>query len=45
MKEVEDVLLDPHYVSSKLIELEARSRRNNFWIDEIEEILNETWEE
>ena len=45
MKEVEDVLLDPHYVSSKLIELEDRSRRNNFWIDEIEEIPNETWED
>ena len=37
--------MDPNDVSSKLIELEDRSRRNNLRIDSIEEIPNETWED
>ena len=45
IKEVEDDLLDPHHVSSKLTELEDRSRRNNLRIDRIQERPNETWED
>ena len=45
IKGIEDDLLDPNDVSSKLIELEDRSRRNNLRIDGIEEIPNETWED
>ena len=37
--------MDPEEVSSKLIELEDRSRRNNLRIDGIKEKPNETWEE
>ena len=37
--------MDPEEVSSKLIELEDRSRRNNLRIDRIEEKPNETWKE
>ena len=44
IKGIEDDLLDPNDVSSKLIELEDRSRRNNLRIDGIEEIPTETWE-
>ena len=44
IKGIEDDLLDPNDVSSKLIELEDRSRRNNWRIDGIEETPNETWE-
>ena len=44
-KGIEDDLLDPNDVSSKLIELQDRSRRNNLRIDGIEEIPSETWED
>ena len=37
IKGIEDDLLDPNDVSSKLIELEDRSRWNNLGIDNIEE--------
>ena len=37
--------MDPEEVSSKLIELEDRSRRNNLRIDGIKEKPKETWEE
>ena len=45
VKIIEDDLLDAEQVSSKLIELEDRSRRNNLRIDGIEENPNETWDE
>ena len=45
INEVHEDLLDPKYVSSKLIELEDRSRRNNLRIDGINEKPNETWDE
>ena len=45
VKDIEEDLLDPEEVSSKLIELEDRSRRNNLRIDGIKEKPNETWEE
>lgn len=45
VKVIEEDLLDPEDVSSKLIELEDRSRRNHLRIDGIEEVPNETWEE
>ena len=45
INEVQQDLLDPKYVSSKLIELEDRSRRNNLRIDGIDEKPNETWDE
>ena len=45
INEVQQDLLDPKYVSSKLIELEDRSRRNNLRIDEIDEKPNKTWDE
>ena len=45
IKGIEDDLLDPHDVSSKLIELDDRSRRNSLCIDGIEETPNETWED
>ena len=45
INEVQQDLLDPKYVSSKLIELEDLSRRNNLLIDRIDEKPNETWDE
>ena len=45
VKDIEKDLLDPEEVSSKLIELEDTSRRNNLRIDGIEEKPNEIWEE
>ena len=45
INEVQQDLLDPKYVSSKLIELEDRSRRNNLRIDGIDEKQNKTWDE
>ena len=45
INEVQQDLLDPKYLSSKLIELEDRSRRNNLCIDGIDEKPNETWDE
>ena len=45
INEVQQDLLDPKYVSSKLIELEDRSRRNNLRIDGIDEKPNETRDE
>ena len=44
IKKTEDDLLDPNDISSKLIELEDRSRRNSLHIDGIEETLKVTWE-
>ena len=44
-KGIEDDLLDPNNVSSKLIELEDRSRWNNLCIDGIGETPNKTWED
>ena len=44
VKAIEDDLLNTDEVSAKLIELEDRSRRNNFRIDGIKEEPNETWE-
>ena len=44
VKSIEDDILNVDEVSVKLIELEDRSRRNNFRIDGIKEELNETWE-
>ena len=41
MKEITEDLLEPGKVSSKLIELEDRSRRNNLQIDGIAEDQNE----
>ena len=45
IKGIEDDLLDPNDVSSKLIELKDRSRRNNLRIDCIEKTPNENWED
>ena len=45
IKGIEDDLLDLNDVSSKLIELGDRSRRNSLRIDGIEETPNETWED
>ena len=44
MKEITD-LLDSDKVSSNLIELEDRSRRNNLWVESILEDHNESWHE
>ena len=44
IKKTEDDLLDPNDISSKLIELEDRSRRNSLHIDGIEETPKVTWE-
>ena len=45
VNEVQQDFLDPKHVSSKLIELQDRSRRNNLGIDGINENPNETWDE
>ena len=45
IKGTKDDLLDPNDISSKLIELEDRSRRNNLRMEGIEETPNETWED
>ena len=45
INEVQQDLVDPNYISSKLIKLEDRSRRNNLCIDGIGEKPNETWDE
>ena len=37
-------LLDPDFVTEKLIELEDRSRQDNLRIDGVEETPNETWD-
>ena len=37
--------MDPNDISSKLIELEDRSRQNNLRINVINETMNETWED
>lgn len=44
IKSVENDHLDQEEFPSKLIELEDRSRRNNFVIDSVQEKSNETWE-
>ena len=43
MKEITEDLVDSDKVSSKLIELEDRSWRNNLRIDGIAEDTNESW--
>ena len=45
LKDFQQDLLDPKYVSLKLIELEDWSRRNNLGIDGIDQKPNETWDE
>ena len=45
MKEITEDLLDSDKVSSKLIELEDRSRRNNLGRDSIAKDQNESWHE
>ena len=44
IQELGEDVLDPDYVTNKLIELEDRSRRNNIRIDGIEEEQYETWD-
>ena len=44
LQELGEDVLDPDYVTNKLIELEDRSRRNNIRIDGIEDDQNETWD-
>ena len=44
LQELREDVLDPDYVTNKLIELEDRSRRNNIRIDGIEDDQNETWD-
>ena len=44
-KQITEDLLDPDKVSSKLIKLEDRSRRNNLRLDGIAEDPNESWHE
>ena len=44
LQEIGEDVLDPDFVTNKLVELEDRSRRNNIRIDGIEEDENETWE-
>ena len=43
IKSIKKDLLDPDYVSVKLVELEDRSRRNYLRIDGLRETPNETW--
>ena len=43
VKGIEDDLWNSNDVSSKWIQLQDRSRRNNLRIDGVEEIPNETW--
>ena len=40
---MDEDLLDPNYITKKLIELENQSRWNNLRIDGVEETPNETW--
>ena len=44
LQELGEDVLDPDYVTNKLIKLEDRSRRNNIRIDGIEDDQNETWD-
>ena len=44
IQELGEDVLDPDYVTNKLIELEDRSQRNNIRIDGIEEKQYETWD-
>ena len=43
VQELREDVLDPDYVTNKLIELGDRSRRNNIHIDGIKEEQYETW--
>ena len=43
INEIQQDLLDPNYVSSKLAGSEDRSTRNNLYIDGIYEKPNKTW--
>ena len=44
IRELDEDLLDPDFVTEKLIELEDRSRQNNLRINGVEETPNETWD-
>ena len=44
LQELGEDVLDPDYVTKKLIELQDRSRRNTIRIDGIEEEQYETWD-
>ena len=44
LQELGEDVLDPDYVTNKLIELEDRSHRNNIRINGIEDDQNETWD-
>ena len=44
LQELGEDVLDPDYVTNKLIKLEDRSRRNKIRIDGIEDDQNETWD-
>ena len=43
IKSTEKDILDLDEVSTKLVELEDRSQRNNLWIDGLRQTPNETW--
>ena len=45
IKSIEKDILDPDDISTKLVELEDRSRRNNLQIDALQETPNEAWKE
>ena len=44
LNQIEKDLLDPEDIKNKSIDLEDRSRRNNFRIDDIKETNNDSWE-
>ena len=44
IRELDEDLLDPDFVTEKLIELEDRSRQNNLRINGVEETPNERWD-
>ena len=44
IKELDENLSDPDFVTKKLIEMEDKSRQNNLRIDGVEETLSETWD-
>ena len=44
IKELDENLPDPDFVTKKLIEMEDKSRQNNLRIDGVEETPSETWD-
>ena len=44
IKELDENLSDPDFVTKKLIEMEDKSRQNNLRIDGVEETPSETWD-